>query len=174
MLVVERLAPCLDSNVPRKARRKIYASMINLPDALARTVGVSAWHVYAEVLAQVGRDEMANLRVLQVTVWALLDHAFMIEGAHAASLAEKGHEPRRPPGEHPPGHPRPRLITRPLLPAGPTRLDSTTRRQPAMNDHTFTDDLIMSAFPLYALIAAHVRVTDAVPLVAVTPAHAPA
>ncbi|MEU4511746.1 hypothetical protein AB0G05_19820 [Nonomuraea wenchangensis] len=69
-------------------RRRINAAVYAMPDGIARTVAVSAWCVFAEVLAQSGRGDMANLTVMECLVSALTDHAHMIEGASAAQVVE--------------------------------------------------------------------------------------
>ncbi|WP_433444581.1 hypothetical protein [Nonomuraea sp. CA-141351] len=77
------------ANVPRRPRRTMYARLVNMPDTLSRTVAISAWCVYDEILSQVGRGEMINPAVLRSHTAALRDHAHMIEGANVVSLAER-------------------------------------------------------------------------------------
>jgi hypothetical protein len=70
------------------ARRRINAAIYAMPDSIARTVALSAWCVFAEVLAQSARGDMANLYVLAVHAAALTDHAHMIAGASAVQAVE--------------------------------------------------------------------------------------
>jgi hypothetical protein len=70
------------------ARRRINAAIYRMPDSIARTVVVSAWCVFGEVLAQSGRGDMANLYILRVYAAALTDHAHMIAGASAVQAVE--------------------------------------------------------------------------------------
>ncbi|MGW6499364.1 hypothetical protein [Nonomuraea angiospora] len=71
------------------ARRRINSAIYALPDGIARTVAVSAWAVFGEVLSQTGRGDMANERILDALVSALTDHAHMIEGASAVQAVER-------------------------------------------------------------------------------------
>ncbi|MET7334337.1 hypothetical protein [Nonomuraea sp. NPDC005650] len=71
------------------ARRRVNAAVFGMPDGIARTVAVSAWCVFGEVLSQTGRGDMANVNILHVLASALMDHAHMIEGATAAQVVER-------------------------------------------------------------------------------------
>ncbi|MEV3986635.1 hypothetical protein [Nonomuraea sp. NPDC049758] len=74
--------------VDGRARHRISSAILAMPDGMARTLAVSAWAVFAEVLYESGRGEHTRPDVLRVYLTALTDHAHMIEGATAVAVVE--------------------------------------------------------------------------------------
>ncbi|MEU5863535.1 hypothetical protein ABZ815_20360 [Nonomuraea sp. NPDC047529] len=85
-LAVRVLAEAIE--LDGRARQRISSAMLAMPDGMARTLAVSAWAVFAEVLYESGRCDQARPDVLRVYLTALTDHAHMIEGATAVAVVE--------------------------------------------------------------------------------------
>jgi hypothetical protein len=70
------------------SRRCAHSAIYNLPDGMGRTFALSAWAVFGEVLAQIGRGDMVNISAVTACTLALTDHAHLIRGVHAAQVVE--------------------------------------------------------------------------------------